>query len=86
MRDLKDLLLQLGGQNADPQMLSQLEILTGNTQYHALADQLKSASAEEMRQAVQRGNAEEIRQAVGQFLNTPDGIRLAAQLRQMLGK
>lgn len=86
MRDMNELLQQLGGQNADPQMLSHLQALAGNAQCRALADQLKSASAEEMRQAVQRGNADEIKQAVGQFLSTPEGTRLAAQLRQALGK
>ena len=86
MRDMNQFLQQFGGQNADPQMLRQLQALAGNTQCQALADQLKSASADEMRQAVQRGNADDIKKAVGQFLSTPEGARLAEQLRQVLGK
>ena len=40
----------------------------------------------ELRQAVEQGDADRIRQAVGSFLATPEGARLAEQLRQALGK
>lgn len=83
MNDMNRLLQQLGG---NPQMLSQLQSIVGNEQCRSLAEQLQNTSAEELRGAVQRGSAEEIRQAVGQFLSTPDGIRLAEHLRKALGK
>ena len=86
MNDMNRLLQQLGGASPDPQMLSQLQAIVGNEQCRSLAEQLRKSSVDEMRQAVQRGSADEIRQAVGQFLTTPDGIRLAEQLRKALGK
>lgn len=86
MHDLNQLLQQLGGGNADPQFVRQLQTITEGEQGRALAAQLQNASAEEMRQAVQRGNAAELRQAVGQFLSSPEGMQLAEQLRQMFGK
>ena len=86
MNDMDRLLQQLGGQKAYPQMLAQLQALAGSQQCRALADQLTTASTEQMRQAVQAGNSDGIKQAVGQFLSTPEGMRLAEQLRQALGK
>lgn len=86
MHDLNQLLQQLGGGNADPQLLRQLQSIAGGTQGRALAEQLQNTSAEEMRQAVQRGNAEDLRNAVGQFLSSPEGMQLSEQLRQMFGK
>ncbi len=86
MHDLNQLLQQLGGGNADPQLLRQLQTFTDGAQGRALAAQLQNASAEEMRQAVQRGNAEDLRSAVGQFLSSPEGMQLSEQLRQMFGK
>ncbi|MBQ8144617.1 MAG: hypothetical protein IJ452_06925 [Butyricicoccus sp.] len=86
MRDMNELLQHLGGGTADPQLLLQLQTIAGSAECRALADRLTGASAEEMRQAVQRGSASGIQQAVGNFLNTPEGAALAEQLRQALGK
>ena len=86
MHDLNQLLQQLGGGNADPQLLRQLQSIAGGAQGRALAAQLQNTAAEELRQAVQRGNAEELRSAVGQFLSSPEGMQLSEQLRQMFGK
>ena len=86
MQDLNQLLQQLGGGNADSQLVRQVQAVTDSAQGRALAAQLQSASAEEMRQAVQRGSAADLHNAVGQFLSSPEGARLAEQLRQMLGK
>lgn len=85
MHDLNQLLRQLGGEQADPQLVRQLRTITDGEQGRALAAQLQNASADEMRQAIGRGNADALRDAVGTFLSSPEGARLADQLRQMLG-
>ena len=86
MHDLNQLLRQLGGGSADPELLRRLQTLTEGQTGQALTEPLRTASAEELRQAVQRGNAGDIRAAVGQFLATPEGMALADRLRQALGK
>ena len=88
MSDMNQLLSRLtGGQGVDPQLLAQVQALAGNAQCQSLAAQLgQQPSAGELRQAVEQGDADQIRQAVGSFLATPEGARLAEQLRQVLGK
>ena len=88
MSDMNQVLSQLtGGRGADPQLLSQMQALAGIADCQSLAAQLgQQPSAGELRQAVEQGDADRIRQAVGSFLATPEGARLAEQLRQALGK
>lgn len=87
MSDFNQLLSQMtGGQGPDAQMLGQLRSVLGSEQCQALAGELTAASPERLREAVQRGDADEVREAVGQFLNTPEGARLAEQLRRMFDR
>lgn len=87
MSDFNQLLSRMaGGQGADAQMLGRLQSVLGSEQCQTLAGELTAASPEQLREAVRRGDADEVREAVGQFLNTPEGARLAEQLRRMFGR